>query len=102
MIMNETTKLEKVKEARQLGLKLLAHYLGQHNAVSIVTEFHIQKTMNQRTWVGSMNCGKRIALENTLDYYDIVINHSTHSWGRTNQKEVRVIDQVCTDCLEKI
>lgn len=100
--MNETNKLNKVKEARELGLTLLPHGLGEHNVVNITTEFHIQKTMNQRTWIGSMNCGKRIGLENSLDYYDIVINNPLHSWGNINREEVRVIDQVCTDCLEKI
>ena len=100
--MNETNKLNKIKEARELGLKLLPHYLGNNNTVMINTEFHIQKTMNQRTYIGSMNCGKRIGLENSLDYYDIVLNNSTFSWGKLCGEEVRVIDQVCTDCLEKL
>ena len=99
--MNETNKLNKIKEARELGLRLLPHYLGQ-GFINGVTEFHIQKTMNQSTWIGSMNCGKRIGLENSLDYYETILNNPYHSWGDIGGEEVRVIDQVCTDCLEKI
>ena len=99
--MNETNKLNKVKEARELGLNLLTNN-GRKGQITQVTEFHIEKTMNQSTWIGSMNCGKRIGLENSLDYYDIVINNPLHSWGNINREEVRIIDQVCTDCLEKI
>ena len=100
--MNETNKLNKIKEARELGLRLLPFMLGNDNTVNGVTEFHIMKTMNQSTWIGSMKCGKRVGLENSLDYYDMVINNSTYSWGDIGGEEVRVIDQVCTDCLEKI
>ena len=100
--MNETNKLNKVKEARELELTLLAHNVGQWNQVGINTEFHIQKTMNHKTWIGSMNCGARIGVQNSLDYYDIVINNATKSMGLLAKEEVKVIDLVCTDCLEKI
>ena len=54
--MNETNKLNKIKEARELGLNLLTNN-GVKGVIGIATEFHIEKTMNLSTWIGSMNCG---------------------------------------------
>ena len=95
--MNETNKLNKVKEARELGLNMMT-FNGRKGQITQVTEFHIQKTMNQSTWIGSMNCGKRVALENSIDWYDLVIEKAELEIA----KEVKIIDLVCTDCLEKI
>ena len=97
MIMNETNKLNKIKEARELGLNLLTNN-GRKGQINEVTEFHIEKTMNQSTWIGSMNCGKRVGLENSIDWYDLVIQKAELEIA----KEVKIIDLVCTDCLEKI
>ena len=100
--MNETNKLNKIKEARELGLTLIGHNLSEHGFVQINTDFHIQKTMNQKSWIGSMNCGARVGMTNSLDYYDIVINNASKSMGKLGMVEVKVLDLVCTDCLEKI
>ena len=95
--MNETNKLNKIKEARELGLNLLTNG-GRKGVFDIATEFHIQKTMNQSTWIGSMNCGQRVAKESSIDWYDTVIEKADYEIG----KNVKLIDLVCTDCLEKI
>ena len=58
--MNETTKIEKLKEARELGLTLVGSAFAERGMIQLQTEFHIQKTMNTRTWIGSMKCGERI------------------------------------------
>ena len=104
--MNETTKIEKLKEARELGLTLVGSAFAERGMIQLQTEFHIQKTMNTRTWIGSMKCGERIGKENSIDYYDTLVNNGTRSAGELSidgvKTVVKVIDLVCTDCLEKI
>ena len=95
--MNETNKLNKIKEARELGLNLLTNN-GVKGVIGIATEFHIEKTMNISTWIGSMNCGQRIGKESSMDWYDTVIEKADYEIG----KNVKLIDLVCTECLEKI
>ena len=104
--MNETTKIEKLKEARELGLTLEGSSFSERGMINVNTEFHIQKTMNKKTWNGSMKCGERIGKENSIDYYDTLVNNATRSAGKLFidgvNKVIKVIDLVCTDCLEKI
>ena len=89
--MNETIKIEKLEEAKAKGIDLITAHTRQGMFSVGVTEWHLRKTLNNKTQIGSMFCGDRLEDEvRGVNYYDTILNDDS------------LIDYVCTDCLEKI
>ena len=92
-------KTEKLKEAKAKGIDLITAHTRQGMLNVGVTEWHLRKTLNNKTQIGSMFCGDRLEDEvRGVNYYDTILNNPLKTFSNGES----LIDMVCTKCLEKI
>lgn len=97
--MNETIKIKKLEEAKAKGIDLITAHTRQGMLSTGLTEWHLRKTLNYKTQIGSMFCGDRLEDEvRGVNYYDTILNDPLKTFSNGDS----LIDMVCTDCLEKI